>query len=96
MIGGEEHLLSDRYVLPELGIVDQTPEQCPELTFGYHNETTDANAGESDPAHRSNHITMFIRPLVRKANRLGFPATCPTLVHVRISSAGLADRPGVP
>ena len=28
------------YVLSELGIVDQTPENIPETTSGYHNETT--------------------------------------------------------
>ena len=38
------------FVLPERGVVDQTPENIPETTFGYHNETTEENAGESGRA----------------------------------------------
>ena len=79
------------YVLPERGVVDQTPENIPETTFGYHNETTEENAGESGRAPPIITQRVF-RPLANSVLVLGL--TC----HVtdRCTCQGLPDRPGEP
>ena len=82
---------SNRYVLPERGVVDQTPENIPETTFGYHNETTEENAGESGRAPPIITQRVF-RPLANLVLVQGLTG------HVtdRCTCRDLPDRPGEP